>query len=81
MMDDISMDCIFCVYEIVSKIGANSADLNALIFYFKKLKLHEVKLTTENLSARLTKGFIKCNVNLFNKCINKCIFKNINKKH
>ena len=31
---------------IVSRYGGNSAELNALGFYIKKLKLHEVKLTT-----------------------------------
>ena len=43
---------------------------------FKKLKLHEVRLTTLNLSATLTKRFVKCNVNLFivNKCITYFIF-------
>ena len=32
---------------IVSKAGPNSGDLDALGFYFYKLKLHKVKLTTK----------------------------------
>ena len=31
---------------IVSKAGPNSGNLDALGFYFYKLKLHKVKLTT-----------------------------------
>ena len=34
------------LHFIVSKGGANSADLNPLGFYFEKLKLHEGKRTT-----------------------------------
>ena len=59
------------LHFIVSKGGTNSADLSALGFSFQKLKLHEVKLTTQNLSPTLTNGFAKCNVDHFS--INNCI--------
>ena len=44
------------------------------------MKLHEVKLTTLNLSATLTKSNVKYNVNLFsvNKCISKLFWVNPN---
>ena len=59
------------LHFIVSKSDRNSVALSALGFSFQKLKLHEVKLTTQNLSPTLTNGFAKCNVDRFS--IKKCI--------
>ena len=53
---------------ILSKAGVNSGDL-LWVSSFKSWSC--LKLNLQNVSATLTKGFVKCNVNLFS--VHKCI--------
>ena len=79
--------CNVCDYRYISSLNLIRTHKAAMVFHINavqtqhtwtlwastvnKMKLHEVKLTTQNLSATLSKGFVKCNVNLFS--VNKCI--------
>ena len=53
---------------ILSKAGVNSGDL-LWVSSFKSWSC--LKLNLQNVSATLTKGFVKCNVDLFS--VHKCI--------